>query len=84
MNDDKKTERLLTYVNDPQNKDITNITEDEQHVYFETDNIKHGLVLRSMGYETWYQENPKDYNFKVRVLKPNWFSKPLREEMKGL
>lgn len=68
--DEKKTEQLRKYVDTEQ--DIRDIEEDTQFLYFNTTNIHHPMMLRQLGYETYYQDRHDDYH--VRILKPNWFS----------
>lgn len=82
MDNEKKTQWLRSYIEDPKVSGVCNIDEDDLHIYFETEDIHHPMVLRSMGFEVWYQE-AKDH-YRVRVLKPNWFSHDLEQEMKTL
>jgi hypothetical protein len=80
MNNDLKTEQLRKYINNPEVSGVCNIDEDDTFIYFETEDIKYPMELRAMDYEVCYQE-AKDY-YRVRVLKPNWFSHGLEQQMK--
>lgn len=77
VDNEKKTERLRALIN---GSAITkNIVEDDQFIYFDTDDIvMPAMLLRQEDYETWYQETRPSYH--VRVLKPNWFSHDLLQE----
>lgn len=78
--DERRTEQLRAYVNDPKNTDIVNIEEDDMHLYFSCTQIDHPMLLRAMGYETWIQERQKTQDYRVKILKPNWFSHNLEVE----
>ena len=81
--DDRTTAELRDYLN---HKDIPayNIEEDAIFIYFDTDNMTLIMHLAEQGYELLYKEHQKPYDYHARVLKPNWFSAPLREEMQQL
>ena len=82
MDNNKKTQWLRNYIEDPKVSGVCNIDEDDTYIYFETDTIHHAMMLKAVGFDTAYQE-AKDH-YRVRVLKPNWFSHGLREEMQNL
>jgi hypothetical protein len=82
MNDEQRTKSLMKYINDPKVSGIYNINEDETFVYFETEDVEHIMHLVMRGYDVVYKESKDCYL--VRVLKPNWFSKPMKETMEGL
>ena len=80
VQEERRTKQLREYVNDQRNIGIRNITEDETYIYFNSDNVCDILLLKTMDYDVLYQETPTHYH--VRVLKPNWFTKQLEEDVK--
>jgi hypothetical protein len=76
--DERKTEELRRYVNSPQIPEIRDVEETDVYIYFNTNNIQHVMTLKLIGYDTWIQET-KDH-YRVRVLKPNWFTHDLTIE----